>query len=288
MASNIDMSYNEKVLCGAVSGSTKITYEIGVSATNQCRSGIIWYPESDCQIIKKEGTIDIDRTDLEISGTNYKRTQSGLIEEKLEFEIKPNINGKFHQKLLEIQMIDSAQNYDGKYIRDYADGGFHLRIKAQDEQTGLNMNVVYTSLKASSLPSALMQDFNDAEASFEFNLTNEHQPYFELFSMPEGWGIPTGVNAPKIELGTITNESGSVQITPTGTNFMENGIVDEIIIKYQDALGNDLGQTQGKSGVMQEFSNAEVGQGKTYKIYYGYFIAPNLPFFIGNKIEIGE
>lgn len=217
--------YKDFQVCGSQSSSLDFEYYIGVSRNPfQCPAVIDWYKAGkDFEITEiGESTLSGETSDVEIAGSSYSNVKIAKITHELSLSIKPNLNSKLWQRLMEIQATDSVGNYNGKYILSYLNGGFHLliKIKPTDAQPDFNVNKVYTNLISTQLPDDLLQNWSDNELSAELSFQNTHQPHYDLLGLPNGFGISSDIqNAPEvmenlslIKAGTTTSISGTVGI----------------------------------------------------------------------------
>lgn len=217
--------YKDFQVCGSQSSSLDLEYYVGVSRNPfQCPAVIDWYKAGkDFEITEiGESTLSGETSDVEIAGSSYSNVKVDKITHELSLSIKPNLNSKLWQRLMEIQATDSVGNYNGKYILSYLNGGFHLliKIKPTDAQPDFNVNKVYTNLISTQLPDDLLQNWSDNELSAELSFQNIHQPHYDLLGLPDGFGISSDIqNAPEvmenlslIKAGTTTSISGTVGI----------------------------------------------------------------------------
>lgn len=217
--------YKDFQVCGSQSSSLDLEYYIGVSRNPfQCPAVIDWYKSGkDFEITEiGESTLSGETSDVEIAGSSYSNVKVDKITHELSLSIKPNLNSKLWQRLMEIQATDSVGNYNGKYILSYLNGGFHLliKIKPTDAQPDFNVNKVYTNLISTQLPDDLLQNWSDNELSAELSFQNTHQPHYDLLGLPDGFGISSDIqNAPEvmenlslIKQGSTTTISGTVGI----------------------------------------------------------------------------
>lgn len=283
--------YKDFQVCGSQTSSLNLEYYIGVSRNPfQCPAVIDWYKAGkDFEITEiGENNLSGETSDLEIAGSSYSNVKVDKITHELSVSIKPNLNSKLWQRLMEIQATDSVGNYNGKYILSYLNGGFHLlvKIKPTDGQQDFNVNKVYTNLVTTQIPDDLLQNWSDNELSAELSFQNTHQPHYDLLGLPDGFGISSDIkNAPEvmenlsvIKTGTTSSIAGTVGIkdvdglaynTKARVVVMDDNFnpITETVVDNA-VKGSPTGVSWNVDGTFET--------GKKYYASYGWYVNENL------------
>lgn len=189
---------------------------------------IVWFDEATggfTVITKPVGTIDYGREDVTTSG-NFKQTQAGQITMTKTFGIKADKNSKLIQMLMNVEMSDGMNGYDGALLKAYANGGYHCEMGTEWSDTGLRVTQLNLNCKIGAQDSAFSDYASDGEISFE--LLVEYSPYYILDGdYKAGLGLQdNGLSC--VESTTVTESGttpGEITINPVLTITDTNSIL---------------------------------------------------------------